>query len=490
MIFSMIPMGAFATTVEDEAVVETVVETQSVAEVAEVQEETTSSTENETERTAPALTDVGEEATTVVLQDGVTATVTVPAGGVAYIEVDATAGDMTLTVNGNRMYYDWYVQAGVQQYAPYASGATEIALPAGTVYTLPIYNTSADSEAVLEVTASSPVVGTVDNPVWLVMGDNVATCTAGGQAYYFTWTAEQDGTLVLTMPEGDWMYAVNNLTTTVYGDTQFSDSDPVVNPAVVDVAAGDVLQIYVNTYNPADMWSNPAGDLVVTASFQTAVNEDNAASVMTQEEFLAEIEQAKADGYSYYTLDRELILTSDLTIGGMDGLSVDYGGSLTIPDGVTLTLHGVYLSLYGDSSLTVKSGGTLTIRNTGMQVDNATLTVEEGGVLNHNKSLYINVQYATVNGVAKSDIGINAFVTTLDEVEQYIDIGAEYRCVELILESSMTLDRDLTIPSGAIVNIQQRDGSETLTVPAGYTLTNYGDIDIFAGGELLVEEGG
>ena len=67
------------------------------------------------------------------------------------------------------------------------------------------------------------------------------------------------------MPEGNWSYTINNMTTCQYGDTQWSDSDPVVNPAEIAVAAGDEIQVIVNTYDPADRWNNPAGEITFTA---------------------------------------------------------------------------------------------------------------------------------------------------------------------------------------------------------------------------------
>ena len=113
--------------------------------------------------------------------------------------------------------------------------------------------------------------GTMENPAELVMGENTAAIAEGNsQGYCFTYVAEAAGTLTLTFSEangGGWMYVVNNMTTYSYGDMQWSDSDPVLDTATVAVSAGDELQIMVNTYDPANMWSNPAGTIVVTASF-------------------------------------------------------------------------------------------------------------------------------------------------------------------------------------------------------------------------------
>ena len=113
----------------------------------------------------------------------------------------------------------------------------------------------------------SYVPGHAENPAQLVMGDNIAQIEAGSWGYFYTWTAQEDGTLTITMPEGNWSYTINNMTTYIYGEKQWSDSDPVVNPASVEVKAGDVIQLIVNTYDPAS-WEIPAGTLTIKAEFE------------------------------------------------------------------------------------------------------------------------------------------------------------------------------------------------------------------------------
>ena len=130
------------------------------------------------------------------------------------------------------------------------------------------------NDTAAEVTYELKIVvptGSMENPAELVMGANTATIAAGAQGYFYTWTAEKDGTLTITMPTGSWTYTINNMTSYAYGDTQWSDSDPVVNPAKVEVKAGDELQIIVNTYDPANPWAAPAGTLTITAAFEEPI---------------------------------------------------------------------------------------------------------------------------------------------------------------------------------------------------------------------------
>ena len=124
-----------------------------------------------------------------------------------------------------------------------------------------------EADATCTLTVNYPL-GSMDNPAQLEMGANTFTAEEGSQGYYYTWTAEEAGTLTIEMPSDmGWVYVINNMTTYVYGDTQWSDSDPVANPAEIEVAAGDELQIMVNTYDPANEWVAPAGTLTFTASF-------------------------------------------------------------------------------------------------------------------------------------------------------------------------------------------------------------------------------
>ena len=111
-------------------------------------------------------------------------------------------------------------------------------------------------------------VGDEHMPADLVMGENSAEIAENSSGYYYTWTAEQNGTLTLKIVSpDDWTYVVNNLTTSYYGDTQWSDSDPVVNPYIIEVEEGDELQIIVNTYDPTDIFNTPAETFIFEASF-------------------------------------------------------------------------------------------------------------------------------------------------------------------------------------------------------------------------------
>lgn len=109
-----------------------------------------------------------------------------------------------------------------------------------------------------------PPLGTQSNPEPMAEGENTAVLEAGDiDGYWFRWTAESDALVTITMSEGSWVYAVNHTSgeEVSYGDSHWSDDDPVVSSTELKVAYGDVVDVMVNTYDPADMFGSPAGEV-------------------------------------------------------------------------------------------------------------------------------------------------------------------------------------------------------------------------------------
>lgn len=126
-----------------------------------------------------------------------------------------------------------------------------------------------EEDASYQVSLTYPL-GWMDNPAPLVMGTNTLIQEAGAGDYYYTFTAQKDGKLNLGFDaSAQWTYTVNNLTQGIYGDIQWSDSEPVAAKPVFDLKKGDVIQLSVNTYDKDNVNENPAGTVVFTASFVT-----------------------------------------------------------------------------------------------------------------------------------------------------------------------------------------------------------------------------
>ena len=129
---------------------------------------------------------------------------------------------------------------------------------------------AAEEAGVYNLVLTYPV-GDRMNPDELVEGDNVAEIEANTQGYFYEWTATEDGTVTITVSaDGGYSFSVNNLTTEIYGDIMNSDSEELVNPVVLEVKAGETIQVIVNTYDPENIYETPAGTVTVNFDFVSA----------------------------------------------------------------------------------------------------------------------------------------------------------------------------------------------------------------------------
>lgn len=203
----------------------------------------------------------GSEALPIqVLYPGFTAYV--PAGETLYYEGYNLNG-MIFTATGENVQIfhngvDYTPENGEISFVIVASGR----MPA----VFAISNTGTENGA-YEVGFTYPI-GHSQNPDQLLLGTNTLTQETGATDYYYTFTAPKAGTITLTFDSAaQWLYAVDNLTQGVYGDTQWSDSDPQVAETTITVKAKDVIQVRVNTYDAANMFETPAGTVVFTVKY-------------------------------------------------------------------------------------------------------------------------------------------------------------------------------------------------------------------------------
>ena len=179
---------------------------------------------------------------------------------------------MTCTVN---VYGNATISINGQEYTADENGIITFTVPAATMgfMTPPdayVITATDDNGAYVEVVYTFPA-GHSENPDVLSVGENTITVAEGSQGYNYVYIAPTAGTLTITMPaDANWSYIVNNLTSYKYGDMQWSDSDPVVATYSITVEAGDEIQVIVNTYDPENMWTAPAGSITFTAEFVEA----------------------------------------------------------------------------------------------------------------------------------------------------------------------------------------------------------------------------
>lgn len=188
-------------------------------------------------------------------------TVDVPAGETVLCALNYFGGQ-TVTVTGGGAYviYNGTTYTAVDGVVSFSVADYYVTVEIGN-------SGSADASYVVSYTVP---VGTMDNPEVVEAGTYTASVEEGSWGYYYSWTADEAGTLTVSVSaEGGWMYSVNNATTYAYGDTHWSDDDPVVSSETVSVSAGDEIQIMVNTYDPSS-WNTPAGEVTVTLTFTPA----------------------------------------------------------------------------------------------------------------------------------------------------------------------------------------------------------------------------
>lgn len=205
------------------------------------------------------------------------------AGASAYVQAD-DCNNSTVTV-GYATNDGYFIQYGVQSVYPEADATASFTMNEySNMFT--VNNTGEEAVTVymaLEAGAAS-TAGTWDNPEEITLSDPWGwgqlsawveqPLDAGNQGYYYTVTAPDDGALVVGIDAYDaewnpvgWTYNVNNVTAGIYGDYHFSDDAEPVYQEMVEVSAGDEVQIFVTTYDPADMWNAPAGTVSVNVTF-------------------------------------------------------------------------------------------------------------------------------------------------------------------------------------------------------------------------------
>ncbi len=238
--------------------------------------------------------------------------ITVAPGTEAYVKVDQ-CDNSTVTV-GHATSDGYFLQYGRQSVYPGADGTAEFTMNAfSDVFS--VYN-SGETDVVVYLKLAAGALagaGTMDNPEEILLekdwfGNLGAFLTkdldAGNEGYYYSWTATSDGYFTANlsafdaeyMPVG-WLYFLNNVTAGIYGDIHWSDDEIPVNYESVKVSAGDEVVLFVSTYDPNNMWSNPAGSVSVNASFD-AIGSMNFPQEITAGEYTAVLE-AGNQGYHY-----------------------------------------------------------------------------------------------------------------------------------------------------------------------------------------------
>lgn len=254
-------------------------------------------------------------------------------------------------------------------------------------------------------------------------------------------------------------------------------------------------------------------------------------NVISQAEFEAALEAVGENGE--YVLNKALTLTSDLTVGLGCTVRIVEGGSITVPNGVTLDFSGkvnggqIFVEKGGtltaqlmemDSgritvasggqmlqkqpvsisggSLTVQSGGSLSIQAS------VTLSVEPGGTLTVGKDAVLTagqggiagrlLEGAVIEGIPEKSITLVSCPENGEDLASWAEAGTGYSRHDILLKKSFTLTGYTVIPGNTHVEMNASGGSAdvVLTVPNGQSLTNMGTLVLNSGSELWIQSGG
>ena len=166
-------------------------------------------------------------------------------------------------------------------------------------------------------------VGHSENPDALKLGTNVLTQKADGSEYYYKFVAPRAGKLTITMDaSAQWLYAIDNITQGIYGDTQWSDSDPLMAATTISVEAKDEIRIRVNTYDTANQFQTPAGTVTFQAAYVSGPVEITNFAMPTYAELLdGECSEFTGMFYGYV-----------LRVTGNSGASLEFNGTVYTPD--------------------------------------------------------------------------------------------------------------------------------------------------------------
>lgn len=212
-----------------------------------------------------------------------------------------------------------------------------------------------------------------------------------------------------------------------------------------------------------------------------------------------------------YYISGDVTLSADIVIPDYLTLYIEDSGSLTIPNGVTLT-NNSFIGIY--SNITIQSGGKIINNHHLSTFSGSSIAVDEGGTLENNAALsliyspiYMNGTYvrgdestifvvATLEedesqlftGISKELVTIDYIVTTEDGIraaltkieDGYVEVYVELR------DKSVILTSDLTIPMNCLLILE---GDLVFTVPQGKCLKNYGTISISKQSSLVIETG-
>ena len=340
------------------------------------------------------------------------------------------------------------------------------------------YYRPADTEDVLEAMA---LEGYSTIEVWtdnLVLEEDLVIPENAVLIINPSWNDLQNGT------RNDWVYL--NSTVTVYGELHanaYYNGTPCnleIN-GNVNVMPGGLMYVIGHVKNNGYIHVAVGGEYIRNTSFGGTWT-GNSPQIDLSEQDLRDMIKA---GQGRINLNNDIVLTDDLILSENVWLNINGSGSLTVPEGVRLTLNST-VSIWG-GSLIVEEGGILEM-NTYIDVyEGATVDVRGTAKVNNMWS-FVRRSYdggwldCTINGIPKEHQSVSVHFSpyNADAWDASIDVveNNDYPIAFMIVtDGTVTLPRDLTIPENVLLHVD--GGNTTFIIPEGVTLTNHGDMYVW-----------
>lgn len=342
---------------------------------------------------------------------------------------------------------DWFIYGLTQTHRPNVMGFCEIQLEPETTYTLSLISDCFDDQT-LKVTLKTPTIGSEETPAELVIGENV-TVVDGMSPYFYTWTAPESGNLTVAINTdkcSDWSYQINN------GDVNYSDLDPVTPFQTVNMNAGDVCTINVNTAN----WGS-AGTIYFDASFEPGAYEGG------------EGEGEGGEG-GYEGIIGTVVKSETVHINSASAMQET--DMYKVVDYIAVEEGTVYINMsspdYGWSLMVYKNGEALTWMMTGSESETFEYPVKAGDTLTFEMGAYDPVvSWGSVDGKITYVISFNAGEIEIEK-EEYI-----------ISDTLLYLgDNDIGMVDNALNSLfefnPEQTGVYVFTAPEGILLGDWG----------------
>ena len=283
-------------------------------------------------------------------------TVSIEAGSEVHYTLK-NAGGMVLNINNAAAC----VMYNGTAYAP-VEGKIAIRLAdTDAPITLAIGNTGETAMA-FKLRLSYPV-GAKENPEALELGEDTLSLAAGDtKGYYYTWTAEQDGTVCFAVKDITDGAAADIILT--LGETSVKLSDTAEASMVsLWVNEGDVLTAQVITLPDAQTEEIPAAEITVESSFRLPANSEAYPDVLTDISSIdVTLAEGDSDGWFYIWTPANSGVASFKLAALPDGVNADIILKATGKDTVVKLSDGMTDTLGQPvAAITVERGQTLSI---------------------------------------------------------------------------------------------------------------------------------